>query len=113
MAISRVDVVTRLPEFSDIPDGAYFDSVISAATRQVSPKKWGSLKDDGIILLVGHLLELGKRNGRSGTIQMEKVGDLQRQYAVNQGSSSSLSNTSHGAEYLRLLKTLPTRPLIC
>lgn len=113
MTISRADVVTRLPEFSDIPDGAYFNSVIGAAIRQVSPKKWGSLKDDGIILLVGHLLELGKRNGRSGAIQMEKVGDLQRQYAINQGTPSSLHSTSYGTEYMRLLKTLPTRPLIC
>ncbi len=110
--VTRTDVITRLPEFSDIPDGPYFDSVIASANQQVSQKKWATFKNDGVILLTGHLLELSKRNGKPGAIKMEKVGDLQREYEGNV-NVSSLSSTSHGAEYLRMLKMLPTRPLVC
>ena len=112
MTVTRDDVITRLPEYADITAGSYFDSVIESAKRQVSKKRWGHLQSDGIILLVGHFLELGKRNGKSGAILMEKVSQLQRSYATG-NLDNALNNTSHGAEYLRLLKTLPTRPLVC
>ena len=111
--VTRTDVITRLPEFADIEDGPYFDAVIASASRQVGPKKWMHHQNDGVILLTGHLLELGRRNGRSGDIKSEKVGDLQREYSVGNATTNSLASTSHGSEYLRLLKTLPTRPLVC
>lgn len=113
MSVTRQDVITRLPEYSDIPDGTYFDSVIASAKRQISPKQWGNLVDDGIILLVGHYLEIGKRKGLSGTVSMEKVGDLQRSYTSGNINANSLNATSHGSEYLRLLKTIPSRPVMC
>ncbi|NQY74607.1 MAG: DUF4054 domain-containing protein [Candidatus Margulisbacteria bacterium] len=113
MGISRLNVISRHPEFSDIPNGVYFNSVIASAIRQVSPKHWGNLVHDGIILLTGHYLALGRRKGLTGSITMEKVGDLQRSYEGSGNSTNSLSATSYGAEYLRLVKTIPSRPLVC
>ena len=112
MSVNRQDVMTRLPELSDIEDSTYVDTVIEAAKRQVSQKRWGKFARDGIILLSGHLLELGKRSGHAGAVKMTKVDELQRSYAVSD-TSGSLNSTSYGLESQRLLKLLPTRPLVC
>lgn len=114
MSVSRQVVIDRYPEFSSIEAGTYFDAVIASACRQVSKKIWGALYNDGILSLTAHMLELGgaHRVGKSGSVQTEKVGDLMRTYSTSP-SSSSLMSTSYGAEFIRLQKSLPTRPLIC
>jgi hypothetical protein len=52
MSITRQDVITRLPELSDIEDSAYVDTVIEEAKRQVSQKRWGKFARDGIVFIV-------------------------------------------------------------
>ena len=55
MSINRNSVITRYPEFSDIPDGEYWTAIISQAGRMVSATTWGALYNDGLIALTAHL----------------------------------------------------------
>ncbi len=112
MSVTRDDVITRLPEFEDIEAGPYFNSVIASAELEVSQKRWTKFRNDGVILLTGHMLQLGRRKGSAGQVKSEKVGDLRREFATSAGSGSLMS-TTHGAEYQRLMRILPTRPLVC
>jgi hypothetical protein len=115
MSISRQTVIDRYPEFSDIEAGTYFDSVIASAQRQVSKKSWGALYTDGVLAMAAHMLEQGRshRVGKSGAIETEKVGELMRSFSVDGFGNDPLLNTSYGAEFSRMRKQLPTRPLIC
>ncbi len=68
---------------------------------------WGDLYDQGSMYLAAHLGKLGLLRG-SGQITSEQLGQESRAYAQVRGIDGSLGLTSYGAEYLELLKMLPS-----
>jgi hypothetical protein len=106
MSINRQAVIDRYPEFSDIEDSTYFTAVIVSATRQVSQSQLNELYIDALLALTAHFLELGRayRQGRSGSITEEEVGQLSRKFNVLSMGSGSLYSTSYGQEFKRIAK---------
>ena len=106
MSISRQTVIDRYPEFLDIEDSAYFTAVIASAIRQVSQPQLNELYIDALLALTAHFLELGRtyRQGRSGSITEEEVGQLSRRFSNSVKFSGSLDSTSYGQEFKRIIK---------
>jgi hypothetical protein len=102
MAVTRDDITKRFPEFSGFSNER-LDLAIADATAQVNAGIFGTKANLAVIYLSAHLLAIGK-NGSSGVVQSEKVGDIQRTYAVNAPTDASggLGSTGYGAAFLNL-----------
>lgn len=87
-------------------DPAAQAAILASAISQCAPSAWGARLNLGIVYLAAHLAKLGLM--RYGMVTMERVGDLQRQYAAPIGLKGSLGMTVYGAEFSRLVKTIPT-----
>ena len=72
----------------------------------VNDSVWGVKAEEAKHLLLLHKLKLKKRKGEAGPLERQKVGQLEREFAVNRESVTSLSSTSYGLEYLRLRKQI-------
>ena len=103
MAVTLNSILAVAPELSvETPDVINF--FIAMAQRRVSPLVWGVHNDDGVTFLAAHLMTMKNRNGTPGNPSMQKVGDVQAQYVGFTNSTTALSSTSYGVEYLELRK---------
>jgi len=112
MAVTPKDVknVALSGEFDDLKNSA-IQIYLDMAVRCVDETVWGDKADDAIKLLTAHYLTLATREGASGPVTSEKVGDLQTNYGQSQ-SDSELASTSYGTMYLQMKKTLVTTPRV-
>lgn len=118
MTVTAALVKLRAPELSTIDDAdPRWPDYIAEAQRRVSAKAWGSKNDDGVRLLVAHMMTLSVRNAAGGAgsatargpVTSEKVGPLARSYGdvVSGGQSASrvdpwLALTPYGLEFASL-----------
>lgn len=90
------------PQFASIADVAiqfHLDCL------SVSESVFGDCYKRAAYLLLAHVVtEIIVRAGSSGPVTSERVGNLAKTYGTSANSSSSLSTTSYGVEYLRLVK---------
>jgi len=115
MSVTRSQVITRYPEFSDIADGEYFDSAIAQAENEISRLALGNRAKDAILALTAHYLSMGRssRGGNPGAVVSERVGDMQRSYAAPMmAEGNDLFSTSYGTQYRRIIRTRAERPLM-
>ena len=110
MAFNFSEFKTRFPELAGV-DEAFYNAAKSSAELSVNTAIWNGKVDEGVKLMTAHIISLSGRNGASGPLKREKVGDLEREYvSIN---TNLLSSTSYGAEFQRHMNSLITSPLIC
>lgn len=64
-------------------------------------------RDLSVAYMAAHMLETAARSGRSGAIQSEKEGELQRSYAVAVASGNeSLDSTSYGLSLKHIRRSM-------
>ena len=94
------------PEFSS-EDSATLDELFKLADPDVNDTVWGVKADHAKALLVAHMLKIGKvRQGEGGPLKRQKVGQLEREFAVSNDNISSLKSTGYGLDYLRIRKQI-------
>lgn len=111
MAISSSTVLNVAPELSSVSSErmSYF---ITEASRYINSTKWGAKSDFAHALLTAHLLTISNKNGISGEVIEEKVGDLSRKFSSSGSDVSSLASTSYGKQFLQLRKSLIISPMV-
>lgn len=109
----RDDLLAFAPE---ITDNARVDLMLSYAALRVNRRVWGSKADFGTMLLACHMLtrfsaDSGPAVG--GSVTMEKVGDIQTQYAaLDMAGDEEFATTSYGALFAQTRKALGVSPLV-
>lgn len=109
----RDDLLILAPE---IPDNSRIDFFLTQAALRINRARWGSKADYATILLAAH--ELTRFNAASGpavggAVILEKVGDLQTQYAaLSMKGDEEFSTTAYGATYAQMRKALGLSPLV-
>lgn len=78
-------------------------AVSDQARNYVSEGVFGSKAEHALSLYTAHLLLLSARGG-SGPLTMEKVGDLQNQYAAPMLNAHELNATGYGAQFSKLAR---------
>lgn len=123
MEATPENIKSIFPEFAAVSDSR-IENFIEIASLSLSEKIWGSSYGTGLSYLTAHLIKRagvggGVQGGSSnpGVVSSEKVGELQRSYALPnfQGSSaedSLLGTTSYGIEYLRLRRQILVTPMV-
>lgn len=107
----RTNFPTDFPNTTTDPDPA-LQACIDNATLQVGdPWTDAGMADLGVLYLAAHLRVINKRGsfGAAGMVQSKRVGDVSVTYAVPAmlKDAGSLAMTPYGAEFLRMIYTLP------
>lgn len=114
----RDDLLAFAPEF---PDNARVDLMLNYAALRVNRRVWGSKADFGTILLACHMLKrFGPISGDpnvgsavGGSVTMEKVGDIQTQYAaIDIKGDEELVSTAYGAMFAEMKSKLGVSPIV-
>lgn len=102
------------PEFSnpDIASDAFLQQMIDDADLEIDQAKWGSnaAKAEKYLAMHYATLFLRKNGGAAGSLTGTRVGEVGVQYAqpvtslVGTGLVASLSTTSYGLMYARLIR---------
>jgi hypothetical protein len=104
MTLTVAEFKELFPQFASISDVA-IQFHLDCIADQVSEALFGECYKRAAYLLLAHVVtEVIVRAGASGPVTSERVGNLAKTYGTNANSSSSLSTTSYGVEYLRLVK---------
>jgi hypothetical protein len=85
-AITRAEVLKRVPALSAVPDGDEWTTAIARADLECAADAWGTLHDDGRCYLVAHILALGHLELGGRPVQSLSVGGVSKSYAVAAGS---------------------------
>lgn len=99
------NVVDIAPELATVTSGTQ-TAVLAQVSLQMNPDVWGSKLDTGAAWLAAHIATVTLRRGVGGPVQSQTAGNVSRSFA-SVPSSSSLSSTSYGQEYERLVMQLP------
>lgn len=113
MTIDAAYVKMIGPEFENVSD-TRIDFFITIAALSVDADVFGDFTDPAHGYLTAHLLTISSRNGASGQVKREKVGDLEVEYA-DEGKSiglAELNATGYGREYLRIRKSVVRTPVL-
>lgn len=115
----RDDLKVLGPEFTSETDDR-LDQFLDWAALSINRRVFGSKADLATILLAAHYLtrfpSSGGNASQSGSITMEKVGELQQSYSDLSGkaepSDVELMTTSYGARYVTLRRSTLATPLV-
>lgn len=102
--ITWADVELCEPQASAVPLAAQ-NAILAHAPIELAAEAWLSKADLAWTYYCAHraLLYLQGTTGASGQVESEKVGDVERKYAITQNTSGSgWSETKWGRELLRL-----------
>jgi hypothetical protein len=102
--ITWVDVVNCEPQASGVPLASQI-AILADAPIELDADAWGTKINLAWTFYCAHraLLYLQGVAGASGQIESEKVGDVERKYAITQNTTGSGWNeTKWGRELLRL-----------
>ncbi len=109
--------VVVAPEFAG-KSNSTLDLFAAQAEIQITEKVWLTRYDMGVAYLTAHMITMADRNARSGgnkvtgELRKTKVGNLEREYAVDDKNSDGAYNlTSYGKEFIRLRKQLVIGPI--
>lgn len=107
VTFTKAQLVLRFPEFAGEAD-ARVAAMLEMARDFVSEDVLGSQAKTGLMLYTSHLLAstTAAKAGTSGPLTSSRVGDLARGYAAPAPGANSLSNTSYGQLYLKLIQAL-------
>lgn len=103
------DVRRIAHEFASLTDEEIAPFIADAET-ELGSDAWGVLYERGLMYLVAHLLAAARPDlynaSASGPLQSERVGEVQRTYAVAAVSASAYSTSRFGTEFERLRRSL-------
>ena len=102
-SISPSNIKQQFTEFASLDD-AYIQLYINTAALTASSEFFGtSYVNNAVSYLTAHLLKLSATNGGSSSeLKREKVGELEREYAVpKESTTDSIYSTRYGKEYMR------------
>lgn len=113
MSFTFDDFNKRFPELKlSIVNEPFYNEAKASAILSVNSVSWGAKTDEGVKLMTAHIITISKRGGVSGQVSMQKVGDLQRQFANPMGIDAP--STSYLADFQRMMKSLIISPIfIC
>lgn len=123
MEATAENIKVLFPEFSSVSDQR-IENFIEIAKLSVNEAVWKSSYGTGLSYLTAHLLKRAGAGGgvqggssNAGMVTSEKVGELQRSYALPNFSGGSaedslLATTSYGIEYLRLRRQILVTPMV-
>ena len=89
-------IAALAPQFVDDPR---MPAVISIAGKQVSPDH--CYREEVVVLLAAHMLELGDRAGAGGAVSSKSEGGLSVSFSVGD-ATGLLGDTSYGRQVERL-----------
>ena len=99
------------PEYANF-DETRFGILLPIAQSFVNYDLWGDSADYGVALMLAHMIKMSEREGQSGAVSSEKIGNYSANYAHNLQKNEELKATSYGLEFLRVRKTLPIVPFV-
>jgi hypothetical protein len=90
------------PEFASVGDATVGQWLTIAARLADVSRLDAELGNMALALYAAHMLKLSttSSSGASGSVRMEKEGDLQRSYSTVKGADTLLGSTSYGLQYL-------------
>ena len=100
------------PEFAGLSDTSQRDTLATLAENQVSSDIWGNHYDHAVALLTAHMMKLSSTTSSGNQVKMEKVGDVQRTYSVNENETDEMRATKYGREFLRIRKQILKTPFV-
>jgi len=102
-AITRAEVLRRVPSLSAVPDGDEWTAAIARAEIECAADAWGTLHDDGRCFLVAHILLLGHPELGGRPVASLSVGGVSKTYAIAAGSPLEyLGQTNAGRTFAHL-----------
>lgn len=115
MALNAALFAALAPEFASYNATAL--ALVSAeAERFVNTNVWGAKADLGVVYMTAHMLKMAALAGSNvgGQVTMEKVGDLQRNYASGSkpNGDHELAQTQYGKEFIRARRSLQISPFM-
>ena len=103
------------PEYTSV-DTERFNALKDIAADFVNDNVFGGKTRYAQALYIAHILKIGERQGASGTVISEKVGDVSKNYSDPNKSmslgSDGLGDTSYGRQYLAVRKSVVRTPII-
>lgn len=112
MTVTPASIKVHAPELSAIADDTV-QLAIDRALRRTNVTAWAGKADDGVTLLVCHMLTLGVRIAASGAqargaLTSQTVGPLSRSFAAPPVTMTDawLASTQYGQEYAELRSTV-------
>lgn len=99
------DVASTLKDAPDAELQVYLD----IASNWLSESAWGAKYPTGLALMAAHLKTLESRGGK-GQVTSMSAGGVSRSYASL--GTDELAQTSYGALFLSLRRTLPLTPVV-
>lgn len=107
------------PEFYtvDTTELSNINTIIGLASNRINRTRWGAKADEGTAWLTAHLLKRSEMAtaGQTGNIIKEKLADQEITYSDYSRSGNFdnfYSSTIYGQEYINLLKTITSTPLL-
>lgn len=106
------------PEFYTVDNTELtrINSVISLALNRINQTRWGVKADEGTAWLTAHMLKRSAlaTSGLTGNVAKEKLADQELTYqsVSSNGLDGFYNTTIYGQEYLNLLKTIRSTPLL-
>jgi len=105
------------PEYAAMSNGE-LDVFATEAEIEVSKKTFGKHHPRALALITAHLINMSKRSAdgsssTTGELKKVKVGDLEREFAVNAAdakSGGSYNLTTYGKEFIRIRKQVLKGP---
>lgn len=108
--VTAADVISFAPELES-EGTTRIELMLEHSDNFLNEGRWGRKFKLAKILLTCHILTIGKRNGASGAVVSESLGD--QSIAFSSPDSNEMLNLSHyGQQYLALRKTLGSSPLV-
>lgn len=108
MAITWTDVVNIAPHLSTVPPASQA-AILQSAYILLNADTWGNKFDEGWKYLAAHIGTLYQlqATGAPGIPSKERVGEVERSYAVPAGMGvGDLDQTWYGNHYKRLVRSL-------
>ena len=103
------------PEYAHI-DAERFNALRDIASEFVNEKVFGEKAKYATALYIAHILKVGERQGISGSVISERVGDISRSYSdPNSNASygkSGLEDTSYGKQFVAVRRSVLKTPII-
>lgn len=103
------------PEYANI-DAERFNALKDIAKEFVTARVFGEKTNYATALYIAHILKVGERQGISGSVISERVGDVSRSYSDPNSNSSSgksgLEDTSYGKQFVAVRRSIVKTPFI-
>ncbi len=114
MAVTPASLKALFTEFAP-QDDERVQAFIDMAERRVSEAVFGTLYDDAVAFLTGHLLTKSVQAGSAGgaLVSSQTIGSMSRTFVQHGGVvATGYATTAYGAEFLKLRRARTPSPMV-